>query len=181
MAKGIIKEINTPIEFSKASKEWNKAEHQSFWKSISPISLGDFCPNSIESFLMSGVTRLASHGEILPYIKIWSYEEHGESLSGCCFSGTKNRMTNTKIFEEVLWQFNGRLANSLKEKKIMLELLNTAESYARRNKFDSLVISRDPRLHKVNRENDFNISNFYTRSGYIPESIKYIKDLRKKA
>ena len=178
MAKGIIKEINTPLEFDKASLQWKTAQNTPFWNSISPIGIPKFCEDSVESFLRQGIVKLASHGEILPLLKIWSYSENGKSLAGCCFSGRVDPMTNSKLFEEILWQFNGKIAGSIKEKKIMVQLLKAAENYAKINSFDSFIVSRSPNMHSTNKENNFKIDNFYTRNGFAAESIRYSKKLK---
>ena len=173
----MIEQITTLDKLNKICDDWASDCFLNFWDSISPESMGNFNPAKVKSFLINGLHSTITRGEILPYIKIWSFQENGFSLSGCCFTGSINDMTGDKIFKEVLWQTKGHLANSIKEKKILIKLLDTAENYARKAGFDYLVLSRDPMRHKLNKDNNININNYYTRKDFRPTEITYSKKL----
>ena len=55
--------------------------------------------------------------EVMPYIKLWSYEVENFSLAGCVFFVKENFMTGKPILEECLWQVNGELATNFSQKK----------------------------------------------------------------
>ena len=114
----------------------------------------------------------------MPYIKIWSFEENQNSLAGCCYIAKKDPLTNSKQFEEFMWQSRGKLAGTLKEKKIMLSMLRHAELYAKNAGLDTLVLSRDPKFHKVNKNNSLEICNNYTRNNFSAVQITYSKKLK---
>ena len=56
------------------------------------------------------------------------------------------------MFEEVLWQMNGFYAKSIKQRKIMIKLLESAEAYAKSSGYKTISISRNPKLHNFTRE-----------------------------
>ena len=173
----MIKEVNSLTHFDRLAKDWNKPENLMFWKMQSCRQGRNFDPDSIEFNLRNQLIHSLRHEGIIPYIKIWSYEIDGQNLAGCVFHANKNFMMNENIFEEVLWQMNGRFPKSYKDRKIMLELMNCAESYARKQKFKVISVSRDPALHNFTREQNSGINNYYTRNNYEAASIKYYKTL----
>lgn len=173
----MIKEVNNLEHFNKLAKVWNKKENLLFWTSLSCRKRRSFDPDSIESNLRTQLINSIQNGDVLPYIKIWSYEEYNESLAGCVFMAHKNEMMNETIFKEVLWQMNGKLAGSVKEKSILLQLLKHAENYARSTKIKSIVITRDPNLHRFTLEKNSGINNYYTRNNYEASAIEYVKKL----
>ena len=174
----MIEEIISLDKLNKICDDWASDCFSNFWGSISSETIGDFSPARVKSFLMSGLSSTITRGEVLPYIKIWSFQDNETSLSGCCFMASINEMTGDKIFKEVLWQTKGHLADSIKEKKILIKLLDTAENYARKAGFDYLTLSRDPMRHKLNKDNDFNINNYYTRKDFKVSEITYTKKLK---
>jgi hypothetical protein len=173
----MIKDISDLNALNKICDDWANDSFSNFWDSISPESTGNFNPSRVKSFLMNSLSSTITRGEILPYIKVWSFQESNISLSGCCFAGSINDMTGDKIFKEVLWQTKGHLANSIKEKKILIKLLDTAEDYARKSGFNYLILSRDPLRHKLNKDNNININNYYTRKDFQVTEITYSKKL----
>lgn len=174
----MIEDIVSLDKLNKICDDWANDCFLNFWDSVSPKSMSNFNPAKVKSFLMNSLSSTITRGEILPYIKIWSFQDNDVSLSGCCFTALVNDMTGDKIFKEVLWQTKGHLANSIKEKKILIELLNTAEDYARKAGFDYLILSRDPMRHKLNKDNLLNINNHYTRKDFRVTEITYSKKLK---
>ena len=59
----------------------------------------------------------------------------------------------------------------------MIELLKTAENYARKSGFKVMSISRDPQLHNFTKEKNSGIKNYYTRNNYEAAAIQYFKTL----
>ena len=173
----MIVEVKSINHFDKLARDWNCPENKFFWTHQSCRRGRNFDPDSIEKYLKSLLISTLQTGEILPYVKMWSYEENGASLAGCAFTGMKNFMMNEKIFEEVLWQMPGKYPTSMKDKKIMIKLLQTAENYARKAGFKVMSISRDPMLHNFTKEKNSGISNYYTRNNYEAGSIQYYKTL----
>ena len=173
----MIKEVTTLDYFNSLAINWNCPNNKFFWTTQSCRMGRNFHPDSIEQNFRNLFIDSQSKGEILPYIKIWSFEKDGKSIAGCVFRGEKNVMMNEIVFEEILWQMNGKYAKSIEERKIMLELLNHAEQYAKQAGFKAIVLSRDPALHNFTREKNSGINNYYTRNGYEASSIKYTKTL----
>ena len=173
----MIKEVKSINHFDKLAREWNCPENKIFWTHQSCRQGRHFDPDSIEKNLKSLFISTLQTGEVLPFIKMWSFEENDRSLAGCVFSGNKNFMMNEKIFEEILWQVPGKYASTIKHKKIMIELLKTAENYARKSGFKVISISRDPQLHNFTKEKNSGIKNYYTRNNYEAAAIQYFKTL----
>ena len=174
----MIKEITSIQKLEEASEDWMSSSSEKHLSLISPPSIGRFNKESVRSFIFLMLKDTISKGEILPYIKIWSYEELGSSVGGCCFVAKKDPLTGLKIFEEFMWQTKGSLAESLKEKKIMLKLLKNAEIYAKNSGLDVLILSRDPSFHKVNKDNDLRVENYYTRNNFSVCQLTYAKKLK---
>lgn len=174
----MIKEIKNLQELDKASKDWLEASTQDHVENISNTSIGSFNKDSVSFFVASMLKKSIEREGVLPYIKIWSFEELGKSLAGCCYVAKKDPLTNLNQFEEFMWQCKGKLAGSLKEKKIMLSLLRHAENYAKAAGLDTLILSRDPKFHKVNKHNKLEICNNYTRNKFSVSQITYSKKLK---
>tara|TARA_Y100000361_G_C11068174_1_gene294177 strand:+ start:286 stop:810 length:525 start_codon:yes stop_codon:yes gene_type:complete len=174
----MIKEIKTLQDLEKASQDWVEASTSNHVKNISNPSVGEFNKDSVSFFIASMLKKSIEEEDILPYIKIWSFEEGGQSLAGACYVAKKDPLTNLKQFEEFMWQCKGKLAGTLKEKKMMLFLLRHAEAYAKQSGLDTLILSRDPRFHKVNKNNSLEISNNYTRNNFSVAQITYSKKLK---
>lgn len=171
----MIKEVTNMQHFERLAKQWNAPENQLFWTTQSCSQGRQFAPKQIENNFRMLLNHSIINGDIMPYIKMWSYEINDISLGGCVFMVNKNLMMNETILEEMLWQTPGRYPRSVKDKKILLELLSHAENYARDNKIKTMKITRDPRLHRFTKEKNSGIKNSYTRSGYEATGILYTK------
>jgi len=171
----MIKEIKNIQDLQKASEQWYPTFSDDYIDNISNHDLGLFDRKSIRSFLFEMMRKTISSGEIMPYLKVWSFEENNQSLAGGCYIAKKDTLTGQKYFEEFMWQVKGALAGSLKEKKMMLLLMRHAEKYAKKSGFDVMTIGRDPNFHKVG---DLNIKNNYTNNNFKVVQIQYAKKLK---
>ena len=174
----MIKEVTTLAYFNELAEVWNSPENEFFWKTQSCRRGRNFNPKSIETNLRPRLIQSIENPDILPYIKIWNYELDGASVAGCVFEANHNFMMSENIFQEVLWQMPGRFPSSMRDKKIMIELLNHAENYARQAGFKVMCIGRDPALHNFTKEKNSGINNYYTRNNYEAASINYYKTLK---
>jgi len=172
----MIEEIKTIPRLEEIFREWNTDPLLDFWRNQTFSPHRKFNPDSIESNLRVLLSSSINKEDIIPYVKIWSYKENGNSIGGCVFLARENFMMKEKIFEEILWQVCGKFADTTKEKKILIKLLNHAENYARKSGLDSIVISRHPDLHKSFKTNS--LSNYYTKNNYEACAIQYMKYLK---
>ena len=173
----MIKEICSIEDFDKAAEEWNIKSNFTFWTSSLASSKNHrFNPDSIEQKLRFMFLEGLNNPEAKDKVKIWSYEKNKKSIAGCVFVETYNFLLGENCLQEILWQFNGKFANSFEEIKILNALFKNAENYATTKKLDSIVIGRDPKIHKPCKE--IQIKNFYTNQGYHPFSVFYIKSLK---
>ena len=173
----MIKEVESMHHFDALAKKWNNQGNRFFWTHQSCRQGRHFDPDSIESYLRNMLNQSLFNPDVLPHLKIWSYEQNDTAIAGCVFLGNKNFMMNENIFEEVLWQTNGEYAKSIKQRKIMIELLKCAENYARKAGYKVMSVSRDPRLHNFTIEKNSGINNYYTRNNYEAAAIQYFKTL----
>lgn len=88
--------------------------------------------------------------------------------------GSICQLTNKTVFQDLIWQTKGKLATTFLEKKTLLDILHTAEAFAKKNNFDSFRVTRDVSHHSIGRQK---ITNFYTNSGFSPAIITYVKKL----
>jgi hypothetical protein len=140
--------------------------------------MGTYDPKSMSSYCRLLLIQTLERGGALPYIKIWGFLSEGKYICAAAYVGTKNPLTGSRILEDVFWQSRGKLADTFSEKKALLKVFKHAEDYAKRIGFDAIRVMRDPRLHSLNKEGSkLNINNFYTRSGYEPAIISYVRKL----
>ena len=173
----MIKEVTSINHFDFLAKKWNSQENKFFWTHQACSKGRAFDPDSIQQNLKKLFIETIQTPDIIPCLKIWSYEELGTPIAGCVFLGNKNFMMNETMFEEVLWQMNGFYAKSIKQRKIMIKLLESAEAYAKSSGYKTISISRNPKLHNFTREKNSGINNYYTRKNYDPVAIQYFKSL----
>ena len=173
----MIVEVNSMSHFDRLASQWNSPAKKNFWTSLSNKKTYAFDSDSIERNLRSLLLETIHKGDILPYLKMFSYEKNGISLAMSVFLARENFLINKTIFEEVLWQMPGRYPKSIQDRKIMIELLRYAEKYARNNKINILSICRDPELHNFTREANTGINNYYTRNNFDATGIQYFKTL----
>ena len=171
----MIKEVTDMQHFERLARQWNSPENELFWTTQSCSQGRQFYPKRIESNFRSLLHHSIQHEGIMPFIKMWSYEENDISLGGCVFLVDKNMMMQETLLEELLWQCPGRYPHSIKDKKILLSLLDCVEDYGRKNKISTMKITRDPRLHRFTKEKNSGVKNSYTRSGYEATGILYTK------
>ena len=175
----MIQEITDIDQFDEAASQWNNKLNKRFWKmKVSSSPNFRFNPDSIHKNLRSSFIEGLMNPNKNEKIKLWSYYEGDKSIAGCVFFENYNFLLGQTCLQEVLWQLNGKLANCFKEIKILKELLDTAENYAIESGIDSIVISRDPKLHAPFSDKSFSIKNNYTKKDYHPMSIQYIKYLK---
>lgn len=177
----MIKEITDIEAFDKAAQEWNNNSNLSFWERLGVEKKHQFDPDSIETRFRLMFLRSITNPNQEEKIKLWSYEENGKSIAGCAFSEQYHFLLGEHVLQELLWQFNGKFAKTYKEVKILNLLLKHAEKYARSKQLDSIVIGRDPRLHKPFNNSDIEIKNYYTNQDYKAFSVFYIKSLKNKS
>ena len=60
----------------------------------------------------------------------------------------------------------------------MLKLLKNAEIYAKNSGLDALILSRDPSFHKINKDNELRVENYYTRINFSVCQLTYAKKLK---
>lgn len=173
----MIKEVTTLDHFNFFAKSFNCPDNKHFWTAQSCRRGRNFDPDSIEQNFRNLFIDSQNKGEILPYIKMWSFEKNSKPIAGSIFCAEKNIMMNETMFKEVLWQMNGKYAKSFEERKIMIQLLNHAEQYAKQAGFKVIALSRDPSLHNFTKDKNSGINNYYTRNGYEASSIQYVKTL----
>jgi len=171
----MIVEINTIDEFQELCAQFFDKNHNKFWQSRSSKVIGVYDLNSISAFIQNFFyENLTNPTKALPYLKIWA---NIEKLNYTCvgvFIATRCRMTNQKVFEDLIWQGKGKLATKLIEKKNLINILNRAEFFAKENCFDSFRLTRDMERHHTG---DPKFKNFYTNSGFSPSVITYVKKL----
>jgi hypothetical protein len=177
----MIKEIADIDSFDKAVEEWNNDTNLSFWQELGVEQKHNFNADSIETRFRLMFLQSLTNPKQEEKIKLWSYEEDGKSIAGCAFSENYNFLMGENVLQEMLWQFNGKFAKTYKEVKILNLLLKHAEEYARSKKLDSIIIGRDPRLHKPFMNNKIEIKNYYTNQDYTAFSVFYIKSLKNKS
>lgn len=174
----MIKEINQLDHLNRALRQWICPENEAHYRHLSsydpahPIDLHS-TENMIRSFFISSARMQG----VMPYIKIWSYEKNNFSKAACAFLARKNEITNQSFFEEIFWQFNGKLASTIGEKKILIKLLKTAESHAKSAGLHGMLVSRSFNLHSFSDKQN-QVNNFYTKNQYKPLLAQYYKKLQ---
>ena len=118
----MIKEVTDMQHFERLARQWNSPENELFWTTQSCSQGRQFYPKRIESNFRGLLHHSIQHEGIMPFIKMWSYEENNISLGGCVFLVDKNMMMQETLLEELLWQCPGRYPHSIKDKKIFSNL-----------------------------------------------------------
>ena len=160
----MIKEICSIEEFNNFSSQWNNVRNRNFWLSIDNAE-APFCPLSIEKHFRNLFFNYLETPKVLPYLKLWSFEEHGFSIGSIIFCIQKNPMTGKTVAEEVLWQMNGKKATSFKDKKILILLLRSAEKEILESHADFLYVSRSTNTS----------SKYYLKNNYTKQTVIYSK------
>ena len=155
------------------------------YKEFSTPSMGIYNPEAAISKIRLSFADSIIRGDILPFFKIFVHSESEDPMRTDKYTclhiwqAYTELLTNENVFSEILWQSRGMKASTVSEVRNMLSLMKYAENYAKRNGFHSLVLTRDPELHMLNKENSkLNIKNYFTRSGFDPCIIKYVKKLK---
>lgn len=155
------------------------------YEEFSTPSMGIYNPNTATKKMRGFFAETLSRGDVLPYFKFFVFtesEDPNDTSKYTCihvWHGYTELLTNERVFSEVLWQSRGMNVSTVAHGKAMLSLLKYAERYAKNNSFHSLVLTRDPNLHMLNKENQpLNIRNYFTGRGYDPCIIKYVKKLK---
>jgi len=173
----MIKQIISIEDFDKMASEWNNEKNFNFWTSKISSRKNKFNPDTIESRLRINFIQTITNPTFPEKIRIWSYEQKGKSVAGCAFAETFNFLLAQNCLQEIFWQFNGRLASSFKEVKILKLLSKKAEEYAKQKKLDSIIIGRNPSMHQPFNSGKIKIKNHYTNQGYDPLTFFYIKKI----
>ena len=151
-------------EFNNFSSQWNNIRNKNFWLSIDNAE-APFCPLSIEKHCRNLFFNYLETPKVLPYLKLWSFEEDGFSIGSIIFCIQKNPMTGKIIAEEILWQMNGKKATSFKDKKILLSLLKVSEKQILNFHADFLYVSRSTKTS----------SKYYLKNNYTKQAVIYSK------
>jgi hypothetical protein len=171
----MIKEISTIKEFQELCQQFFNKKHNFFWKQRSCKKVGDYDLNSIENLIQNlFFQNLSSDKNKLPRLKIWADKKNSNYTCVGVFMGSICQLTNKTVFQDLIWQTKGKLATTFLEKKTLLDILRTAEAFAKKNNFDSFRVTRDVSHHSIGRQK---ITNFYTNSGFSPAIITYVKKL----
>jgi hypothetical protein len=180
----MIVELDSLRQFDEAIAPGSEAIFPDY-KEFSTPSMGIYNPNIATNKIRNFFVETLAKGDVLPYFKIFVYtesEDPNDTSKYTCvhiWQGYTELLTNERMFSEILWQSRGMNVSTITHGKAMLSLLKHAEKYAKNNGFHSLVLTRDPNLHMLNKENQpLNITNYFTRSGYDPCIIKYVKKLK---
>ena len=173
----MIKEVTSLNHFDFLAKKWNSRENKFFWTQQACGKGRAFDPDSIQQNLKSFLSKRYKSQIQYLVLKYGHMKSSIPPLLVVFFLGNKNFMMNETMFEEVLWQMNGFYAKSIKQRKIMIKLLESAEAYAKSSGYKTISISRNPKLHNFTREKNSGINNYYTRNNYDPVAIQYFKTL----
>lgn len=174
----MIKEIKDIEHLNRTLSQWNSRENKTYWQNLSTsIDSDRFNPLIIENFIRSIFLSTNEYPEVMPYIKLWSYEVKNLSIAGAVFIVKENMMTGKPILEECLWQVNGARAKSFSQKKMLIKLLKTAEDYARLKRIDTICFNRGLDFHKLSKD-AAPINNYYTKNGFTPSTVMYYKKLK---
>lgn len=160
----MIKEICSMEEFNNFSSQWNNIRNKNFWLSTDNEE-APFCPQSIEKHCRNLFFNYLENPKVLPYLKLWSFEEDGFSIGSIIFCIQKNPMTGNIIAEEILWQMNGKKATSFKDKKILLSLLKLSEKQILESHANFLYVSRSTNTSP----------NYYLKNNYAKQAVIYSK------
>ena len=174
----MIKEIKDIDHLNKTLDQWNSVKNKNHWANLSTSIHADrFDPATVQSFIKNMFLSSIEYPEVMPYIKLWSYEVENFSLAGCVFFVKENFMTGKPILEECLWQVNGELATNFSQKKMLIKLLRAAENYGRSKRIDTICFHRGLDFHKLSQDAR-PINNYYTKNGFQPSTVMYYKKLR---
>lgn len=180
----MIVELDSLKQFDEAISPGPEILFPNYKESSTP-SIGIYSPNIASNKVRSLFAETLVKGDVLPYLKIFVHTEGEDKYDTSKYTcveiwyGSVDLLTNKRIFSEVLWQALRTNVSTIQQGKAMLSLLKYSEKYAKNNGFDSLLLSRDVSLHTLNKENEpLNIRNHFTRTGYDPCIVKYVKKLK---